>query len=210
MALRFRIAFVDGARLKLIMNEAFYRILIFVAETFEDLGIGYYVGGSVASITYGMPRSTLDVDIVAEIRREQVQPLVTRLTPLGYIDADDISAAITACSSFNIIPLEGPAKIDVFIPEPRPFNSAIFDRVRYVELDPRATRPFPLPSAEDIVLLKLEWYELTKRMSVHQWPDVLGVLQSQQAQLDRAYLRRWAGVLGLAELLEQAFIAAGV
>jgi hypothetical protein len=34
-----------------------------VAEAFEKLGILYYIGGSAVSSAYGIPRSTMDVDI---------------------------------------------------------------------------------------------------------------------------------------------------
>lgn len=192
------------------MNDAFYQVLTVLAEAFEDLTIGYSIGGSIASTTYGMPRSTMDVDVVAERERSHVPPLVARLTPLGYLDTGSIYAAIAGRRSFNLIPLQGPAKIDVFLPQDRPFDHAIFTRVRYVDLDPRATRPFALPSPEDIILLKLEWFEQTNRQSRHQWPDVIGVLQGQHDQLDWAYLQRWAAVLGLTALLTQARTEAGV
>jgi hypothetical protein len=32
-----------------------------VVEVFEKLGILYYIGGSVASSTYGIPRATMDI-----------------------------------------------------------------------------------------------------------------------------------------------------
>jgi hypothetical protein len=43
-----------------------------VIDIFEQLGISYHIGGSVASSIYGIPRTTLDADIVAEIRLEYV------------------------------------------------------------------------------------------------------------------------------------------
>ncbi len=38
-----------------------------VIKAFDDLGILYYIGGSVASSAYGMPRATLDVDLVSAL-----------------------------------------------------------------------------------------------------------------------------------------------
>ncbi len=37
-----------------------------VVEAFERLGVPYYIGGSVASSAYGIARSTMDVDMVAD------------------------------------------------------------------------------------------------------------------------------------------------
>jgi hypothetical protein len=38
-----------------------------LARAFDELGIRYLVGGSLASALYGKPRATQDVDLVAEI-----------------------------------------------------------------------------------------------------------------------------------------------
>ncbi len=40
-------------------------------EIFDDFGIAYYVGGSVASSAYGQRRGTADVDVVADIQLSQ-------------------------------------------------------------------------------------------------------------------------------------------
>jgi hypothetical protein len=40
-----------------------------VAKVFEQLGILYYIGGSVASSVYGMPRATQGVDMVTNFNR---------------------------------------------------------------------------------------------------------------------------------------------
>ncbi|MBI1856287.1 MAG: hypothetical protein HYR93_10560 [Chloroflexi bacterium] len=62
------------------------RVTILVAQTLEALGIPYAVGGSLASSLHGVMRSTLDVDIVADMRVEHIQPLVTALSKEFYTD----------------------------------------------------------------------------------------------------------------------------
>lgn len=57
------------------------RITLLVAQTLEQLGIPYAVGGSLASSLHGVMRATLDVDIVADMRLEHVSPLVAALAP---------------------------------------------------------------------------------------------------------------------------------
>jgi len=74
-----------------------------VAEAFDKLGIPYYIGGSVASSAYGMARSTMDVDMVADIKPRHVQSLVRMLEASHYIDAEMILDAIERRFSFNII-----------------------------------------------------------------------------------------------------------
>jgi hypothetical protein len=45
-----------------------------VVDTLEELGVAYHIGGSVASSVYGIARATLDVDMVADLHTEHVQP----------------------------------------------------------------------------------------------------------------------------------------
>lgn len=44
-----------------------------VTDAFNKLGVAYYIGGSVASSVYGTARATLDVDLVADIKREHMR-----------------------------------------------------------------------------------------------------------------------------------------
>jgi hypothetical protein len=37
-----------------------------IVEALEELGIPYHIGGSVASSLYGLPRLTIDADLVME------------------------------------------------------------------------------------------------------------------------------------------------
>jgi hypothetical protein len=60
-----------------------------VVESFDKLGIPYYIGGSVASSTYGLARSTLDIDMVSDLKSETVHKLVKILEASYYIDEDD-------------------------------------------------------------------------------------------------------------------------
>ncbi len=174
-----------------------------VADALESLGVVYRVGGSVASSVFGVGRSTLDIDLVAAMGMHHVEPLVERLSADYYIDGDMIRDAIRRTSSFNVIHLATMMKVDVFIVKSRSFDRVAFARVTTAPLDTNE-RSFPLTTAEDIVLHKLEWFQLGGGMSERQWHDILGVLQVQAANLDRAYLDRWATDLGVADLLARA------
>jgi len=43
-----------------------------LAQTLEKHGVVYWIGGSMASAIHGAPRSTQDVDFVAELKEEQI------------------------------------------------------------------------------------------------------------------------------------------
>jgi hypothetical protein len=172
-----------------------------VAE-FEKLGVAYYIGGSIVSSVLGVPRATLDVDIVADLASKHVPLLVNALKTEYYISGPMIMDAISRRSCFNLIHLATSFKVDVFVIKNRPYDRVALSRIQKMrsELDSPSSRFF-LASPEDIVLAKLEWYRLGDEISERQWSDVLGVIRVNQASLDRAYLEKWAVELGIADLL---------
>jgi hypothetical protein len=181
-----------------------------VTRVFERLGITYHIGGALASSAFGVARTTLDVDIVADIKSEQAHALAEFLKEEFYVDSDTILEAIQKQSSFNLIHLETLFKVDVFPLKGRSFDRQAFSRrsLRVVSEEPLRQLYFPAP--EDVILVKLEWYKAGGEISERQWKDVLGVLKVQGSQLDMAYLSKWAKELNISDLLKKAFDEAGV
>ncbi len=180
-----------------------------VVEAFEELGVAYHIGGSVASSAYGVVRASIDVDFVADLRQEHVRPLVKQLEANYYIDADAVRDAIRRHSSFTVIHLGTMLKFTVFIPKTRSFDQEELRRVRQ-EVLAEGTRPFYMASPEDTILNKLEWYRMGGEVSTSQWNDILGVLKVQGTALDMAYMQRWAKALQVTDLLERALVEAGM
>jgi hypothetical protein len=58
-----------------------------VVQALEAVKATYWVGGSLASSSYGIPRATQDVDLVADLRQEHVAPFVAALADEFYVDA---------------------------------------------------------------------------------------------------------------------------
>jgi hypothetical protein len=175
----------------------------------ERLGVRHHIGGSLASGVHGVPRSTVDVDLVADLHAGQIASFVQQLAENYYLDEETAREAVRSRRSFNLLHLDTMTKVDIFIPEGRPFDEQEMSRSRPQTLDTgMQARSFFLKSPEDVVLRKLDWYRLGGGVSERQWSDVLGVIKMQADQLDRAYLNRWAAELGLNELLERALAAA--
>lgn len=175
----------------------------------ERLDIPYLIGGSVASSLHGEPRSTLDVDIVADLRLAHVEPLVTALERDYYIDADTVREAVRTAGSFNAIHLSSAVKVDVFVAGDDAFNAERLEQRERVEVwqDPPAV--LFVDTAEHAVLRKLEWYRRGGEVSDRQWRDVLGILRVQGARLDHARLELWADRLAVSDLLRCALDEAG-
>ena len=185
-------------------------VLMLVVNVFERLHIPYLVGGSMASALYGVTRSTLDADIVADLHLEKVGALIKELGVDFYADEAVIQDAIRHQSSFNLINLNTMFKVDVFIRKERPFDRIQFERrIEQVFATNPEQKAF-ITTAEDIILAKLEWYRMGGEVSDRQWRDILGVLTVQADRLDRDHLRKWAVELGVADLLHSAFKETGV
>ena len=182
-----------------------------VIEAFERLGVAYYVGGSVASSSYGLPRTTLDVDLVADLKPLHVAPLAEQLQAAYYIDAAMIYDAIAHRSSFNVIHLDTMLKVDVFMLKQEPYDQTAFRRARTGSHEQETgTTPFILAQPEDVVLHKLLWYRMSDEVSNRQWTDVLGVLKVRGDALDLGYMQHWAETLDVTDLLQRALHEAGL
>ena len=177
--------------------------LLPVIATFDKLAIPYYIDGSVASAHHGIPRSPLDVDVVAEVRPDQGRPFIETLGPDYYVSEEAVREAIRRRSSFNVIHQPTMIKVDIFIRGQRPYDAQAFSRAR-AERDPTDQRDLPWVSSEDSILSKLERYRMGGEVSERQWGDVLGVLKVQGPALDLAHLRIWAATLGVADLPARA------
>ena len=127
-------------------------VTLSVIEAFEKLNVSYLIGGSLASALHGTARSTLDADLVADLRSEQVTPLVEMLHHDFYIDREVILDAIQHQSSFNLIHFETAFKVDVFIAKTRRFSQMQFQRRRLEVVANNPERKAYVTTAEDIVL----------------------------------------------------------
>jgi hypothetical protein len=176
-----------------------------LADSFEQLGIAYAVGGSLASSIYGVPRATNDADLIADIQRAHVQPLQRNLEGDFYCAEELILDAIRRRSSFNVIHLATMFKADIFVPRAETLGQEELNRARSETIQlANGSRVIRFASPEDTILQKLLWFRLGGQNSERQWSDVQGVLKIQGSSLDYDYLKRSAQVLNITDLLERA------
>ncbi|XAL99847.1 hypothetical protein OT109_00355 [Phycisphaeraceae bacterium D3-23] len=169
------------------------------------LDIPCYIGGSLASSAHGASRSTIDADLVADVRSDQAEALFHAIEPEYFADVESIRRAALQRDSFNLLHRKLMIKIDVFVLKHYKYERQVIDRIIRLPLDPaRPDDLLPFCSVEDIILNKLMWYDTGGRVSERQWSDLVTVMRVQRGAMDHAYLEQWADYLDVAELLRQA------
>jgi len=170
-----------------------------VLDALAGLGVRHFVAGSIASSAHGVPRASIDADVVAELQPGHEATLIGALASAYYVPVQRVADAIRQRASFNVIHLATMVKVDVFVAHGEA-DQASLGRVVRARLDDGTE--VPICSAEDSLLAKLTWYRRGGETSERQWTDVLGLLQV--ATLDMPYLREGAAGRGVADLLERA------
>lgn len=185
-------------------------VLLEVVRIFEELGLLYAIGGSVASSVFGEPRATADADILVALTQSHVPALVAKLEPSFYVSEEAARDAVRRGSSFNAIHLDSTYKVDVFVAGSDPLDRGQLARRIRLNLSRAPGSGAYITAPENLVLRKLDWYQRAAGVSDRQWRDVLGVLKVQATTIDIAYLRTEAGQVGLSELLEKALLESGL
>jgi hypothetical protein len=175
-----------------------------VIDILEELGVRYHLGGSFASAIHGVPRQTMDADLVVDLNSSAVTLLVDQLRNEFYVDLDVAKEAVVHRSSFNAIHFASGFKIDFFVKGDGDFDEVELERSQPTRVSANPSRTAMVKTAEDTVLRKLQWYRSGGEVSDRQWNDVLGMLATVGDDLDLGYLNRWAAKLGVSDLLERA------
>ncbi|MBI4287485.1 MAG: hypothetical protein HY671_03520, partial [Chloroflexi bacterium] len=93
-----------------------YDLLERVVRAFDALGVPYLVTGAMASVTWGEPRMTIDIDIVADMKTEHISGLGEHFPKSEfYFDEAMIREAIEGKGQFNIVHPESGLKIDIYV-----------------------------------------------------------------------------------------------
>jgi hypothetical protein len=179
--------------------EALARLL----EVLDRMEVRYQVGGSVASSSHGVPRTTLDIDLVVDLQPEQIEAFVAELKEEFYADPVFIKESFEHGRAANLIHLRTAWKFDLFPLGQDAYSQMAMRRRCFREGCAVAT-------PEDTILRKLEWYRAGGETSERQWGDLLGVCQAVRNGLDTAYLRKWARELGVDDLLENLLTEAAL
>src|SRR5277367_685006 len=83
-----------------------------VLAALDRMEVGYCIGGSVASSEHGIPRMTMDVDLVVDLKPEQLDEFAALLQSDFYADAQLIRDSFYRGRAANLIHHETGYKFD--------------------------------------------------------------------------------------------------
>lgn len=160
-------------------------IELFVAPL-EALGLPYMVTGSVASMLYGEPRLTLDVDVVLELPGERARDLLAAFPDSAFyrppLEVVLVECARESRGHFNLIHHETGMKADVYLAARDELHRWGLAHRRRV---PLAEGGLALAPPEYVILRKLEFWR--EGGSEKHLRDVRAMLAAVP-DLDRAFL----------------------
>ena len=173
-----------------------HELLRRVLEVLEAQGIAYMVVGSVASGVYGEPRMTRDIDIVVELRPNQVAKLCEAFpAPEYYVSDKAAREAVAAGGQFNVIHPASGNKIDFMIAGHDAWGRSQAGRRRRKQIFPDLAGYAAAP--EDVIISKLLYYK--EGGSEKHLRDIAGMMQISGDEIDAEYIAEWTRQLAVTE-----------
>jgi len=169
-------------------------LLRYAVSVLEQLGADYFVTGSIATIYFGEPRFTNDIDIVVALSSDRVAEFCRAFPqPEYYVSEEAAQEAVKTHGQFNVIHPASGLKVAVIIPAHTSFNRSRFARV--IRVRPATDYDASFASMEDVIIRKLQYYR--EGGSEKHLRDITGILRISGDQVDRSYVDHWAERLGV-------------
>jgi hypothetical protein len=167
-----------------------------VMQILEEQEITYLLVGSLASGVYGEPRLTHDIDVVLELRPDQVARLCEAFPASEYYVSEKAAReAVAGGGQFNVIHPASGNKIDFMIARQDAWGRSQISRRRLEQILPG--RPGYTAAPEDLIIGKL-WYYREGESEKH-LRDIAAMLQVSGDEIDKEYIDHWTRQLGFTE-----------
>jgi hypothetical protein len=160
------------------------------ARPLGQLGVRYLVSGSVASMLYGEPRITHDIDFVVFLREQEAAKLPAIFPPPEfYVPPPSVIAAEMARERrghFNVIHAGSGLKADFYIANRDELHAWAFRHSKGYAI---GGTNISLAPPEYVIVRKLEYYR--EGGSEKHLRDIRSMLAVSGDQIDRAALNDW-------------------
>ncbi|MHA2020264.1 MAG: DUF6036 family nucleotidyltransferase [Candidatus Thorarchaeota archaeon] len=172
--------------------EEFPEILQKLCTYLNDNEIEYVIVGGVAVMYHGVPRTTVDIDIILQLEQEQISSFTDFLNSKGFsASIVDIQTALNEKSHSTSFFKDSLLRLDIQGVN-SDFDRMTLDRAILVDLFGTSIR---IGSAEDTLVNKILF------QGEQDLRDALGILKRNPEKLDFDYIRSTCDMLGISRLL---------
>jgi len=170
-----------------------------VADFLERESVPYRIVGSMASMAYGEPRFTNDVDVLVDLSMEKVEALCREFpSPDYFVARHAVRQAISSRHQFNILHIPAGLKVDMILSADSEFDRLNLNSGQRLRSEGSYDALFASP--ENVILKKLVYYQ--EGGSEKHLRDIGSMLAIQGENIDDTYLDKWASKLGVVEELQ--------
>lgn len=172
-------------------------LLAYLCKHLQQILVRYFITGSQATIAYGQPRFTNDIDVVVELDQSNLESFCLGFPEEEfYLSQEAARQAVAECGMFNIIHPTSGLKIDVMIPDQSSFDQIRLERGLRLPLPTGGTAIFASP--EDIIVKKMEWHSMGG--GERHLDDIKGILRVRGEEVDKDYISKYANQLGVQDI----------
>ncbi len=172
-------------------------IFLIFTERLERAGINYMVTGSVASMLYGIPRFTHDLDLVIELHSHQIQAFEAVFPQEEFYcppsDVLRIEGRRPRRGHFNLIHHETGFKADIYSHCTDPLQQWGLEHKKRIEL--KKDKGLWAAPAEYVIVRKLDYYR--EGQSARHLEDIAGMLDVSGDIIDQSIIQHWVEKLNL-------------
>lgn len=165
-------------------------------DRLNRLGVQYMITGSVASIIYGEPRVTHDIDVVMTIPINFLENMIDLfpenefyIPPIEILKNEALRENRGHC---NIIHHETGFKADIYFAGNDEFQRWALENVREINLYGDI---IPIAPVEYVIVKKLEFYKEGKAQK--HINDIKAILQNSENLIDKDLLNKYLFLFGL-------------
>lgn len=170
--------------------------LIFIKK-FNNLEINYFVTGSIASIIYGEPRVTHDIDLIIELKKdEDIQSVIKAFPQKDFycppFEIIKIEKNRNQRGHFNIIHHESGFKADIYLLGNDKLNLWALKNSKGINFLNHSIKIAP---PEYVIIRKLEYYK--EGGSQKHLLDIQSMLENSNQKIDQDILKNFIDQLSL-------------
>lgn len=165
--------------------------------------IRYFVTGGVATIIYGEPRFTRDIDVVLAIRPTDARRFLSLWAPDEYYappeDAFVVESSRIAHGDFNIVHIDTALVADCYVAGDDPLHAWAFGHVQWLDVQDLRV---PVAPVEYVIVRKLSYF--TRSGSTRHLDDIARMRRVQGERIDSRALDQWIDRLGVRDAWTRA------